>query len=306
MTLNQIKLLLALNAHELNLSAAAESLHIVQSAASRQLKQLEEELGVVLVQRHGKRLEGWTDAGEAVLQQARQICQAQRNIYNIACALQKKEEGDIVLGTTHTQAKYFLPEPLRRFRSRYPRVRIHIEQMPPVQLIERLRAGYLDFVLCTEAVRGAEQLEKRLCYRWHYALLLPRDHPLATVQSVQWAHLAEIPLLTYSSGFTGGDWVRAALEKQGLHADIVLRAADSDVIKTYVREGFGGGIVAAQSYEPERDKDLISLSLQHLLPCNETYVAWRQSHVLTPSMEELITWLQQASPQGSCTEIPDT
>ncbi|HIC99947.1 MAG TPA: LysR family transcriptional regulator [Piscirickettsiaceae bacterium] len=283
----QAELLVALEAEQLNLTRAATRLHMVQPAATRQLKLLEQHLETPVFVREGKRLKGWTTVGEQVLQQAHMMVAARRNVRALADSLKSGEE-ELFLGTTHTQAKYFLPARLKRFRRHFPKVRLHIEQSHPQALVQMLKRGEIDLALCTEAITRHSGLQIRSCYNWHYVLVCPRTHPLSRKTSIEWSDLATYPLLTYNRGFSGGKMLESCLATAGLQPDFVLRAADTDVIKTYVREGFGIGIIACQSYRQSEDDDLVCHNLSHLLPQQETVLAWLQHRYVSPAMGALI------------------
>ncbi len=289
--LTQIKLLLALDKHQLNLTRAAAELNIVQPAATRQLRLLEETLGIRLFEREGKRLKAWTAPGCAILEQARVMVMAEKNILTLAQAA-KSEEEEITLATTHTQAKYYLPSRLRQFREHYPHVQLHIVQGAPCELVNWLKNADVDLALCTEAIAAANSLERRFCYRWHYVLIAPVQHPLLEKSALKLADIVQYPVLTYSRGFSGGAQIGQAFQAEGLNVRFAVRAADTDVIKTYVREGLGVGIIAQQGYDAQQDQGLGARSLAALLPENETFVAWRKSQVLTPAQQAFVSLLQ--------------
>ncbi len=292
LTVTQAELLIALEASQLNLTRAAERLHIVQPAATRQLKGLESWFGAPLFVREGKRLKGWTRLGRQVLEQARLVVMAQRNIQALAEGLQNGEE-EIFLGTTHTQARYFLPRRLKRFRERFPHARLHIEQSHPKALMKMLQQGEIDMALCTEALQLQPGIKKAHCYSWHYIMVCRQDHPLSDREHITLEDLAAYPVLTYNRGFSGGQAIEQTLADAGLTPHFSLRAADTDVIKTYVREGFGIGIIAEQAYSMQEDTDLVCHDLAELLPHNETYLVWLESRFVTPVMAALIELLTE-------------
>ena len=298
LTVTQAQLLIALEANALNLTRAAERLHIVQPAATRQLKGLESWLGAPLFVREGKRLKAWTQLGQQVLEQARLVVMAQRNVRALAESLQNGEE-EIVLGTTHTQARYFLPRRLKRFRDQFPRARLHIEQSHPKALMKMLHQGEINLALCTEAIQLQPGVKKAHCYSWHYILVCRSDHPLAEKERITLADLAHYPILTYNRGFAGGHAIEQVLAEAGLAPHFSIRAADADVIKTYVREGFGVGIIAKQAYSLQDDMDLACHDLGALLPHNETYLAWLENQFITPVMAALIELLTEKEEQAN-------
>ncbi len=273
MNLNQLDLLRVLQETEFNLSKAADKMHVVQSAVSRQLQLLESELGSPLFERHGKRLLGLTPLGERIMAEVDQIHRAKRNIQNMADDFRDNRNGTLHIATTHTQAKYLLPVPVQKFRARYPHIKIYMVQSSPDDLIHLLHRHQADIAICTEKLAEAEDLILRPCYQWHHVAVVPAGHPLVE-EKLSLRRLADYPILTYSPGFTGRSQIEKAFNEAGAQPDIVLAAADSDVIKTYVRLGLGVGIIAQTSYEAVKDADLTVLDLEHLIPASTTKIAY--------------------------------
>lgn len=273
MNLNQLDLLRILQETDFNLSKAAEKMHVVQSAVSRQLQLLEAELGSPLFERHGKRLLGLTPLGERIMQEVEQIHQAKKNIQSMADDFRANRNGTLHIATTHTQAKYLLPVPVQKFRQQYPGIKIYMVQSSPDNLIDLLHRHQADIAICTEKLADDDRLVLRPCYQWHHVVIVPKNHRL-TSGSLTLQRLAEEPILTYSPGFTGRTAIEKAFNDAELQPDIILAAADSDVIKTYVRLGLGAGIIAETSYEPSKDNDLIALDLRRLIPASVTKIAY--------------------------------
>ena len=273
MNLNQLELLRVLQETEFNLSKAAEKMHVVQSAVSRQLQLLETELGSPLFERHGKRLLGLTPLGERIMAEVDQIHQAKKNIQSMADDFRDNRNGTLHIATTHTQAKYLLPVPVQKFREHYPHIKIYMVQSSPDNLIDLLHRHEADIAICTEKLAEAEDLILRPCYQWHHVVVVPLGHPLIEGK-LSLRRIADYPILTYSPGFTGRSQIERAFNEADLLPDIVLAAADSDVIKTYVRLGLGVGIIAQTSYEPAKDVDLVALDLAHLIPASMTKIAY--------------------------------
>lgn len=279
MNLSQIELLRILQETQLNLSKAADKMHVVQSAVSRQLQLFEEELGSPLFERNGKKLIALTPLGRRVMEEVSAIHQAKQNIQAIAADFLDSSQGIIHIATTHTQAKYFLPVPIQRFRAKYPGVRIYIVQASPEQLIDQLHAHKADFAICTEKVADDDELVSRHCYEWHHAAIMPKDHPLCEGElSIE--RIASFPILTYSFGYTGRSNIESALKNAGLELDIILAAADTDVIKTYVRLGMGVGLIAGMAYDSLTDQDLVARDLSHLIPSSITKIAYLKQNYL--------------------------
>lgn len=291
MNLNQIELLRILQETGFNLSKAADKMHIVQSAVSRQLQLFENELGGPLLERRGKKLTGLTPLGQKVLEQAQTVHQAKSNILSIAAEYRNGDSGILHVATTHTQAKYFLPAPIRRFREKFPRVKIYILQSSPEHLIDFLHRNQADLAICTEKIAEDESLVIKPCYQWHHAVVVPKRHPLASGE-LTLERLATFPVLTYSFGFTGRSNIEKAFNDLELKPDVVLAAADTDVIKTYVRLGFGVGLIAEMAYDPAFDSDLVVRNVAHLIPSSLTKIAYlRQSYLPAYSrhfIEELL------------------
>jgi DNA-binding transcriptional LysR family regulator len=273
MNLTQLELMRVLQETQFNLSKAADKMHVVQSAVSRQLQLLENELGSPLFERHGKRLLGLTPMGERILAEIEHIHQAKKNIQNMADDFRDNRNGTLHIATTHTQAKYLLPVPVQKFREKYPGIKIYMVQSSPDNLIDLLHQHQADIAVCTEKLAEDDRLTFKPCYQWHHVAIVPQGHTLIEGKlSLQ--RLAAQPILTYSPGFTGRSAIEKAFNQEGLQPDIVLAAADSDVIKTYVRLGLGVGIIAETSYEPKKDNDLVALDLGDLIPSSVTKIAY--------------------------------
>ena len=292
--MSQIELLRILQETDLNLSKAAEKMHIVQSAVSRQLHLFEAELGSPLFERQGKKLVGMTRLGIRIMDEIAIITGAKTNIQNIAADFLDSNKGILHIATTHAQAKYFLPEPISLFREKYPGVSIYILQASPEQLIDQLHARKADIAICTEKVDEIPDLVIENCYTWHHALVVPPQHPLSQ-GDISLERLAEFPILTYNLGYTGRSNIESAFRNKGLEIDIVLAAADSDVIKTYVRLGLGVGLISGMAYDPLTDMDLISRNLSHLIPSSRTKIAYLKHNYLPLYTQHFIEELQLAA-----------
>jgi LysR family transcriptional regulator, cys regulon transcriptional activator len=295
MNLNQIELLRILQETNFNQSKAAERLNVVQSAASRQLQLFEEELGSPLFERHGKKLLGLTALGERIMEQVESINQAKKNIQAIADDFRDNRNGSLHIATTHTQAKYLLPGPVQRFRERYPDMSIYMVQSSPGELIQYLHHHRADIAICTEKLDEDEKLVVKPCYEWNHIAVAPPNHPLADGE-LSLHRLAQYPLLTYSQGFTGRSNIERAFREAGEKMDITLAAADSDIIKTYVRLGLGVGIISSMAYEPGGDGDLVALDLSSLIPRSVTKIAYLK-HLYLPSY--LKYFINELLSQGS-------
>lgn len=293
MNLNQLEILHLLQETNYNLTKAADKMHVVQSAVSRQLLMLEDEIGSPLFERHGKRLIGPTPLGERVLEQVAFVNQAKRNIRTLADDFLDNRNGMLHIATTHTQAKYFLPGPISRFREKYPNIRIYIEQSSPGDVINLLHQHKADIAICTERMDEDEKMVIKPCYQWNHSIVVPIGHPLLH-QKLTLETIANHPVLTYSKGFTGRSNIEKAFDAAGIDLDIALAAADSDVIKTYVRLGFGVGIIAETSYEKYKDADLVALSLTDFIPVSTTKFAYLKQNYLPAYTRFFVEQLQTA------------
>ena len=288
MELRQLSSLVAIVESGFNVSEAANRLHLVQSAVSQQLARLEEELGIRLFTRKGKRLLGLTAGGEAVLQQARRALVVRDNILSVARDQVEEDSGQLRIGTTHTQACYVLPPIIRRFRRAYPKVTLQIQQGTPRQLVEMAAGDRVDFSICTEELGEHPGLNAIPVYRWNRSLVAPTGHPVLKQRRLSLETLCRYPLITYSFGHTGAGHMQRTFARAGLEPELVLTAVDTDVIKTYVREGLGVGLIASMAYSPEHDDDLETRDLSQWLPWEMTWIAYNSGKYLNRYQQHFI------------------
>jgi LysR family cys regulon transcriptional activator len=293
MELRQLRSLVALVESDFSVSRAAARLHLVQPAVSQHLKRLEQELGTRLIQRRGKRLLGLTEAGERVLVHARAALADTASILAVGRDYRGDASGVLRIGTTHTQARYVLPPAIRQFRSDYPQVEVEIHQDSPRQLVDLLLHDAVDLAVCTEALSEHSELNSAPCYRWNRCLIAPLDHPVLAQRPLTLELLCEHPLVTYVFGFTGRRQFSNAFARDGLRPRVVLSAADTDVIKTYVREGMGLGVVVDLAFDPDQDRDLGMRSLAHLFPWEVTRIAWSRDKYLRTFQRDFIELFQR-------------
>lgn len=296
MNFSQLELLRFLQETDFNLSKAGERLKIVQSAASRQIQLLEEELGGPLLLRNGKKIGGFTPLGLRLMEEVDNIDLSRRNILTIANDYRHHRNGTLHIATTHTQAKYLLPVPISKFRQQYPHIKIYMVQSSPGEIIDLLHHHQADIAICTEKLDADDKLAITPCYDWHHVAIVPQNHPL-TQGELTFERLASFAVLTYSPGYTGRSNIEKAFLNAGLALDVILSAADSDVIKTYVRLGLGIGIIAATSYEADNDGDLVALDLSHLIPRSRTKIAYLKQQYLPSYLQYFIGELMTASNQ---------
>lgn len=289
MNLQQFRYLSMLADSGLNVSRAAERLHTSQPGISKQLRLMEQELGVELFRRHGKHLQALTPVGQAILEQARSVLQRVESIRQTAAEARDESRGSLTIATTHTQSRYLLPPVISRFVERYPDVQLQMQQGTPVQIAQLVSRGEADVAIATEALNDWPDLVTMPCFRWNRAVLVPKAHPLAKVKKLTLEQIATWPLVTYVQGFTGRARVDQAFELRGLQPRVAFTAADADVIKTYVRLGMGVGVIASMAVEPERDPDLVALDASHLFDWSTTSIAFRRESGLRGYMYDFFT-----------------
>jgi LysR family cys regulon transcriptional activator len=273
--LQQLRFLIAVAQNNLNVTAAAERLFTSQPGVSKQIRLLEEELGVQIFDRAGRQLTGITPAGEVIIRQAEEVLRGVDSIRDSASEFSDPETGSLSIATTHTQARYVLPPVIKAFRARYPRVDLQMHQGNPEQISELAAGGSADFAIATEATADFGNLIMMPCYHWNRAIITPCDHPLREVEQLTLEAIAEYPIVTYVFGFTGRSQLDNAFREQGLEPNVVFTATDADVIKTYVRLGLGVGILARMAYEESMDTGLCSLDASHLFPPSITRLGFR-------------------------------
>ncbi len=288
MKLQQLRYIWEVAHHDLNVSATAQVLYTSQPGISKQIRLLEDELGVEIFARSGKHLTRVTPAGEAILQVAGEVLKKVESIKQVAQEFSDENRGSLAIATTHTQARYALPAVIEGFIERYPDVSLHMHQGTPMQIAEMAANGTADFAVATEAMEHFHDLIMLPCYRWNRSVIVPRDHPLAKRHSLTLEDVAAYPLVTYVFGFTGRSKLDEAFISHGLSPKTVFTAADADVIKTYVRLGLGVGIVASMSVDPETDSDLVALDASHLFEASVTKVGLRKGVFLRGFMYKFI------------------
>lgn len=289
MKLQQLRYIWEVAHHDLNVSATAQSLYTSQPGISKQIRLLEDELGVEIFARSGKHLTHVTPAGEDILKAAEEVLFKVKSIRQVAEEYADEKKGSLSLATTHTQARYALPGPIRTFIDRYPDVSLHMHQGTPMQISEMASDGTVDFAIATEALELFSNLVMMPCYRWNRCILVPQDHPLTRLESLTLEDVAEHPIVTYVFGFTGRSKLDEAFVEKGLVPRVVFTAADSDVIKTYVRLGLGIGIVAGMAHDTEADSDLVALDASHLFASSITRIGCRKDTFLRGYMYEFIS-----------------
>ena len=280
MKLHQLRYLAAIAQNGLNITAAAEKLHTSQPGVSKQIKLLEDELGFQVFVRDGRNLSRVTPAGQQVIDRAVRILREVQNIKRLSDDFKDEARGTLSIGTTHTQARYVLPEVIQKFREQYPEVRLHLHQGTSEQIAEMAALDRIDFAIATGSQSLFEGYALLPCYRWHRDVVVPRGHPLARHKSPTLKQLAAHPIVTYVFGFSGPSSLMEIFAKEGLVPDVALTARDADVIKTYVRLGLGIGILAGVAIDPKEDADLVRIATPHLFPAHTTWIGFRRGGLL--------------------------
>lgn len=308
MELRQLRSLVTLVDSRFSVSRTAERLHLVQSAVTQHLKQLEAEVRSPLFVRHGKRLIGLTEVGEQVLLNATEALRQTNNILAVGRDYVEQGQGTLRLGTTHTQARYVLPPVIRQFIAAFPAVELQLHQGTPGQLADLVLRDQVDLAICTEALADRSGLITVPCYRWNRCVIAPLGHPVLDLPIPTLADLSAWPIVTYVFGFTGRGNLSETFANAGLTPRVVLSAADTDVIKTYVREGLGIGIIANLAYEPATDRDLGARDLSELFPWETTKIAYARETWLRGYHRRFIDLFTTATRDiGRChVRTPDT
>ncbi|STQ76453.1 HTH-type transcriptional regulator CysB [Grimontia hollisae] len=288
MKLQQLKYIVEVVNHDLNVSSTAESLYTSQPGISKQIRALEDELGVQIFGRSGKHLTKLTPAGRQIVDIARDILSRVDSIKSVAQEYTHPGCGQLNIATTHTQARYALPAVISGFVKRYPNVSLHMHQGAPSQIAEFVLKGTSDFAIATEASYLYEDLLMLPCYHWTRALIVRKDHPLARRLSISIYDIAQFPLVTYVFGFTGRSSLDTAFNKAKLKPNIVFTATDADVIKTYVRLGVGVGVMARMAYDNQLDDDLVAIDASHIFEASTTRIGFRRGTVLRNYMYDFI------------------
>lgn len=280
MNLHQLRFVREAVRQNFNLTEAAKALFTSQPGVSKAIIELEEELGVDIFTRHGKRIRGLTEPGRAVLKSVELIMQEIDGLKRIGKEFAAQDTGSFTIATTHTQARYSLPKVVQAFTQKFPKVRLSLLQGNPKQVAEMVSKDQADLAIATEAISGVDGLVTMPCYQWEHVVVVPVDHPLLKSKPITLEEIASFPLITYDSAFTGRSKIDHAFALRNLKPNILLEAIDADVIKTYVELGMGVGIIAGMAFDAERDRGLRAISVGHLFGTNISRIAVKQGAYL--------------------------
>jgi LysR family cys regulon transcriptional activator len=280
MKLQQLRYLVEVAKQGLNVSEAAEALHTSQPGISKQIRLLEDELGVQVFVRNGKRVGDVTAPGKQILVISERILRA-KNLKRVAEEFVNEKEGSLVIATTHTQARYALPSTIQDFLKRYPGVKLSIKQGSPTQICDFVMDGSADIAIATEGIDQFSELIALDCYEWNRSIIVPDGHPLLSLgRPIELADVAAWPIITYDFAFAGRSKINRAFEAKSLSPNVVLTAIDTDVIKTYVSLGLGVGIIASMAFDPDDDTGLNAIDASHLFDSSTTRIGIRRDAYL--------------------------
>jgi LysR family cys regulon transcriptional activator len=307
MNFQQLRIIREAVQRNFNLTEVANALFTSQSGVSKHILDLEDELGIELFVRKGKRLTGLTEPGKELVGIVERMLIDAKNIKRLAEQFANRDEGSLTIATTHTQARYALPPVVRRFKQAFPKVHLVLHQASPAEIVALLQSGEADIGIATEALDGGNAAIGNFAsfpfYDWHHLVVVPDGHPLTRVKKLTLQGLAEHPLITYHAGYTGRPRIDASFREAGLAPDVVMSALDADVVKTYVEVGLGVGIIASMAFDAARDAGLRSIDASHLFPPNTTRIAVRRGHYLRGYayrfLEECAPALTQAGVKGA-------
>lgn len=280
MNLQQLKYIAEVARRNLNVSDAADALFTSQPGVSKQIKQLEEELGVEVFVRHGKRLVEVSEPGKRVLAITERILRDLDNLKQVGQEFSSQSAGSLVLATTHTQARYALPPVVQEFLRRFPQVSLSLHQGNPTQVCEQVLSGEADIAIATEAIDSYPELASLPCTQWNRSIIALPSHPILAQKPLTLEAIARYPIVTYDYAFTGRGKINEAFKARDLTPNIVITAMDSDIIKAYVAMGLGIGIVASMAYNPETDQGLAALDASHLFESSTTRIGLRKNAYL--------------------------
>ena len=276
MKLQQLRCVYQIVQNDFNISKAAEFLHTSQPGVSKQIQLLEDEVGIKIFQRNGKRLTGLSDAGNDLYKSISEIIREVANIKNISHEHENDDAGSFTIATTHTQARYKLPKVVEAFVKKYPKIDLNIHQGDPSQVTEQILKGDADVGIATESIGHNANIICIPCYSWNRVLVFPKNHALSSIKEITLQNIASYPMITYDYAFTGSTIVSKVFKEANISPNIMLTAIDADVIKTYVELNLGVGLIAEMAYDKNKDSALESRDVSHLFPTSTTYIGIRK------------------------------
>ena len=288
MKLQQLRCIFQIVQSEFNISKASEVLNTSQPGVSKQIKLLEDEIGIKIFQRNGKRLVNLTEPGELVLSSIETILQESNNIKVISEEYIEKDQGTFTIATTHTQARYKLPKVVEEFVKKYPKTNLNIHQGNPSQVTDQIINGEADVGIATESINLSEDILTIPCYQWNRCVVMPKNHPLTEVRKITLEDLAAYPMITYDYAFTGSTIVSEVFKNANIEPNIMLTAIDADVIKTYVSLNMGIGLIAEMAFDASTDYPMVSRDVSHLFPLSTTYIGIRRENFLRKYTSDFI------------------
>lgn len=300
MNFQQLRIIREAAKRNFNFTDVANALYTSQSGVSKHIKDLEDELGIKIFVRRGKRVLGMTEPGKELLVMVERMLSEAQNIRNLAEHFSNQEGGQLVVATTHTQARYVLPRVVTEFKNRFPKVHLVLHQGSPQEISNMLLNGEADIGIATERLSHVPELVVFPFYEWHHAVIVPVGHPLLSEPTLTLKEMSRYPIVTYQEGFTGRAMIDSAFAGAGLLPDIVMSALDADVIKTYVELGLGIGIIAPMAFDARRDAGLTLLPGERLFEANHTIIAVRLGHYLRGFG---FSWLQMCNEQLSPVKV---
>jgi len=288
MKLQQLRCIFQIVQSEFNISKASEVLNTSQPGVSKQIKLLEDEIGIKIFQRNGKRLVNLTEPGELILSSIETILQESNNIKVISEEYIEKDQGTFTIATTHTQARYKLPKVVEEFVKKYPKTNLNIHQGNPSQVTDQIINGEADVGIATESINLSEDILTIPCYQWNRCVVMPKNHPLTEVRKITLEDLAAYPMITYDYAFTGSTIVSEVFKNANIEPNIMLTAIDADVIKTYVSLNMGIGLIAEMAFDASTDYPMVSRDVSHLFPLSTTYIGIRRENFLRKYTSDFI------------------
>ena len=294
MNFQQLRIIREAAKRDFNLTEVSNALFTSQSGVSKHIRDLEDELGIQIFHRKGKRLLGFTDPGRELLSLVERVLFDTKNIRELAERYRDTDRGQLTIATTHTQARYVLPAVVAKFKEEFPKVHLALHQGSPSEIAGLLSDGSVDLAIATESISQIEEFSAFPYYEWSHTVVVPNDHPLASERQITFERLAEFPIVTYHEGFTGRKKIDEAFSSRGLVPDVVMSALDADVLKTYVEIGLGVGIIASMAYEFKRDKGLVQIDFREEFEKNTTYIAIRKGQFMRGYVYR---FLELASPE---------